>query len=79
MLQLLGYSRPSPQPTKPAIKSGDAQVAMAIALLFLHDAYRIPQILLLEAQINVILENAEIALILILDCLRKKGIETNPK
>ena len=26
MLQLLGYSRPSPQPAKPAIKSGDAQV-----------------------------------------------------
>lgn len=26
MLQLLGYSRPSPQPAKPAIKSGDGQV-----------------------------------------------------
>ncbi len=26
MLQLLGYSRPAPQPVKPAIKSADAQV-----------------------------------------------------
>ena len=28
MLQLLGYSRPSPQPGKPAIKSADSQVSM---------------------------------------------------
>ena len=26
MLQLLGYSRPSPQPSKPAIKQGESQV-----------------------------------------------------